>query len=959
MLHVWLFGNPRFRYDGVTSSFKAPPRAISLFAYLLLGGEQTRSALANVFWRDLPEDQAGKKLRSHLWYIRGSGLPERVADWLVADRHTVRWHPLEPVWVDVTDYRPLAADPRTAEAAAELYGRGLLADIDDDWLRPLRADLRERQIGLLCTMAERARHDGDAAAAAGYARRALDIDPHREGALRILVGAVADGGNRAAALEIYRDFATRLQADLGLEPSAESVAAYEAALHDAIPSGRPKHNLPAPVTTFHGRERDVEKLKADLATRRVVSVIGTPGIGKTRLALETARGMVHRYPDGVWFIDLAPLAEADSIWATVATALGLGYSTESAVLAALRDACTLLILDNCEHVTRSAESVAATIVARCESVSLLATSREALRTDGERVVRLAPLESPGLGVATTPTHAELERYSSVQLFMDRASDALGAPMPLDHASSRGALVRILARLDGIPLAIELVAAQMDSFGVETLADELDGRFLLAATRSRNGPERQRTLHGTLDWSYALLDERERRTFRSLGIFVGTWSLKSAKAVLADADAGDQSTATAVAMLVRKSLVVVAERTGDVRYRLLEPMRSYAIERLRESGGYDGIARRHADHFAMLADDGEENSPHRKDLQPDLDNFRAALRWSITERHDAVLGARLVGSLLWLFTVDALLAEGVRWCEAAIGRLGPNAEPTQVAPVLLTLAGVRFLMTGAPGAAEAAVSDATDAVELLRGVNDPKMSARALCTLGYALNLLGRQAGVLVAATEALKLARRCGDARRAAQALHLIADNTDPSEVARRRELITEALLGYQAAGHETGEASALGTLSELEYDCGNFAEARRYAMEAYAKLRATGRHPLLAIGFYSLALGDTAAARAASRESLESSAKIGALQHLSAAVQCLSGVALSEGNPAQAARLLGASEAMIAASGCPRYSVQESEFGRELARLRERLAPAELEARRNEGRAWSVGHALGEALSV
>lgn len=960
MLQVWLLGHPRFRYDGVTSGFKAPPRAISLFAYLLVRGEQSRSGLANVFWSDLPEVQAGKKLRSHLWYIRASGLPERAADWLVADRRTVRWDPAEPVWVDVMEYKNLAADARTAGQAAELYCGDFLAEIDDDWLRPIRVDLRERQIGLLCAMAERARDDGDVAAATAFARRALDIDPHREGALRVLVGAALDGGNRAAAIEIYRDFAYRLQADLGVEPSAETLAVYQAAVHDAaIANGRPKHNLPASVTTFHGREREVETLKADLATRRLISAIGTPGIGKTRLALETARGMLRRFPDGVWFIDLAPLAGTESIWATIATTLGLGDSTDHAVLTALHDARALVILDNCEHVTHSAAEVAANIIRRCENVSLLATSREALRTEGERILRLAPLESPSLGFATMPTPAELERYSSVQLFVDRASDALGAPMLLHDEGSRGALVRILARLDGIPLAIELVAAQMDSFGVETLADEFDGRFLLSATRSRTGPERQRTLHGTLDWSYALLNEQERRTLRWLGIFVGTWSMKSAKAILAGADADEQSIAAAVAMLVRKSMVVVAERSGEARYRLLEPTRAYAIELLRESAEYDAIARHHADHFVVLANDGEENSAHRKDLQPDLDNFRAALRWSIAEGHDAVVGAHLIGSLLWLFTSDTLLAEGVRWCETAMARLGPDPEPTHVAPVLLTLAGLRFLMTGASGAAEAAVSAATGAVELLRGVDDARMSARALCTLGYALNLLGRQAEVRAAASEALELARRCGDMRRAAQALHLIADNTDPSEVAQRRELIAQALHAYQAAGHDTGEASALGTLSELEYDCGNFAEARRHAMDAYAKLRATGRHPLLAIAFYSLALGDTAAAREASRESLESSMKIGALQHLSAAVQCLSGVALAEGNPVQAARLLGASEAMLAASGCPRYSVQESEYDRELARLREGFAPAELAAYRNEGRAWSAGHALGEALSV
>jgi predicted ATPase/DNA-binding SARP family transcriptional activator len=956
MLQVWLLGSPRFRADARVANFAAPPRAVSLLAYLLVRGEQSRSALTGIFWRGLPEAEAAKKLRSHLWYIRASGLPDSVTQWLVADRRTVRWQPTEPVWVDVVEYESLAADPQAAERAVELYGGDFLAGIDDQWLRPVRSALRERQAGLLSLIAERARRSGDPAKAAEYARRALDIDPHREDALRALVGAVGDSGNRASAAEAYREFAQRLLTDLGVEPAAETTAVYRSVLGVG---GEAAHNLPAAVTSFQGRERDVEMLQATLAERRLVSVVGTAGIGKTRLALEAARGVVRRYADGVWFVDLAPLAGGEAIWTSIAATLRLSDADDRSVTSALRHARALLILDNCEHVASAAAEVAGNIVSRCENVSLLATSREALRIDGERILHVAPLESPSLESATVPTASELERYPTVQLFLDRAADTLGAAPILDDEGSRRALVRILEWLDGIPLAIELVAAQMESFSFESLARELDGRFLLSATRSRTAPERQRTLQAALDWSYALLSESERRTLRSLGAFVGTWSMESAKQVLAAKGVDGQSIAASVALLVRKSMVTVADRSALARYRLLEPVRAYAIERLREAGEHDVVARRHAVHFAELARDGDDNPPRRQSLQADLDNFRAALRWTIADGRDAAVGSGLIGSLYWLFAVDALMVEGVRWCVAAAAALGRNPEPLQVVPVLLTMSGLHYLMHGAKGSAEASVAAATTAVERLRGVDDSKLQARALCTLACALDFVGRSSEAHAAASEALAFARACGATRRVAQALHVMADTADRSEVEYRRNLIGEALSAYRAAGHELGEGTALGSLSELEYGCGNLAEARRCALEARAKFGSLGRIPLLAIASYSLSLGDMEGARAAARESLASSAKVGALQHVSAAVQTLAAVALALGDPKQAARLLGASEAVLVASQCPRFYVQQQEYDATLTRLREALSPTELEARRSEGRTWSFSHVVGEAQSA
>jgi DNA-binding SARP family transcriptional activator len=365
MLQVWLLGRPRFRWNGETVELKAPSRAISLLAYLLLRGEQSRAALATAFWGDLPPDRAGKKLRSHLWYLRESGLPEHVADWLVADRRTLRWDPSGPVWIDVHEYERLAADPLTREQALELYAGDFLEGIDDEWVCSRRARLRQRQADMLCLCAERARDDGEPGTAVAYARRALDVDPYREEALLTLMRALDGAGNRASALEAYRAFAQRLRTGLGTEPSAQTAAAHAAIVAGAgIPHGRSPHNLPAGLTSFHGREHEIEALRTYLGERRLVTVVGLAGIGKTRLAVETARGLVQHYADGVWFVDLAPLAQAESIWATIATTLGLGDSDDRAVIEALRNANALLIIDNCEHVAKAVAGVAALITSR-------------------------------------------------------------------------------------------------------------------------------------------------------------------------------------------------------------------------------------------------------------------------------------------------------------------------------------------------------------------------------------------------------------------------------------------------------------------------------------------------------------------------------------------------------------------------------------------------------------------
>ena len=354
------------------------------------------------------------------------------------------------------------------------------------------------------------------------------------------------------------------------------------------------NNLPAQLTRLIGRADIFESLTAQLPRHRLMTIVGPGGIGKTSVALAVAEGLLATYEQGVWLVDLASLSERDLVASAVATVLGLHVSAHNALpnlVAGLRDKELLLVLDNCEHAIDAAAGLVARLLKGTGRVSILATSREPLRTESERVYRLPPLPHPP--ASSTLTAAEALAYPAVQLFVERAAASLDE-FELSDADAPFA-GDICRKLDGLPLAIEFAAARVEALGVPSLAAHLDDSLALLTTGRRTSPPRHRTLNATLDWSYQLLSEDERWVLRCLSIFTGSFTLEAAGAVVADADHPNAEVIEQVAELIAKSLVVAEVNDAEPRLRLLETTHAYALNKLIESGDRQQLFRRYAEY----------------------------------------------------------------------------------------------------------------------------------------------------------------------------------------------------------------------------------------------------------------------------------------------------------------------------------------------------------------------------
>ena len=421
-------------------------------------------------------------------------------------------------------------------------------------------------------------------------------------------------------------------------------------------------NLPTELTTFIGRESELEELAALVRRSPLVTVVGTAGCGKTRLAVEAAARQAGQFRDGVWLVELAPLSQSGLIADAVAAAVGLRPGREARELEALVDSLAtreaLIVLDNCDHLVAACAHLAETLLRACPQLQMLATSREPLAVSGEVVWRLPPLTLPEPGRPDTP--AELLRSESIRLFVDRA----GAAQPGFALNARNAadVALICHSLDGVPLAIELAAASVGSLPPGEIGRRLGESFRLLRQERRTAEPRRQTLEGALDWSYRLLDADEAALLRRLAVFAGTFDLAAVESVCGNEDVVD-----VLGRLVRKSLVVAEEIQGESRYRLLEMIRQYARERLAEADETATLAEQHARWYGELPEragpPGTESRLRLLDLEPD--NLRAALGWLLA--HDPAAALRLADSLGDWWMMRGRLVEGREWLEAAVER----------------------------------------------------------------------------------------------------------------------------------------------------------------------------------------------------------------------------------------------------------------------------------------------------
>ena len=506
-------------------------------------------------------------------------------------------------------------------------------------------------------------------------------------------------------------------------------------------------NLPASVSELIGREPEIRDVIGLVERHRLVTLTGVGGTGKTRLGLEVASRLVSAFADGVFLADLAPVFAPDLVPITVAAALNLplvadGVSAER-IGAALGTKRLLLVLDNCEHLLDAAARIAQAVLSQSPGVSVLTTSREVLRADGEHVYRVPPLALPPDDAATE----DILRHDAVQLFVTRAV----AAEPLFAPDSRiAATVAVICRrLDGMPLAIELAAARVPSLGVAGIAARLDDRFALLTSGTRTALPRHQTLRATLDWSYDLLSERERVTLRRLAVFAGSFVLDAAIEVAAGLGLSAVDISDALGNLVTKSLVSTEIR-GSTHYRLLETTRAYAVAKLIATGEFDRFARRHAGYYGAVCARFErwETSPPSDWMAVygrQIENIRLALDWAFSPTGDVAVGVSLTAAAVPLWTHLSLMTETRARVEQAIAHLGPEVpvNPRRDMQLFLGL-GMAMLHTGGVGSTTM-VDALTKALELAESLEDHDYRLRAMYALYVYRLVTGDYRGALALA----------------------------------------------------------------------------------------------------------------------------------------------------------------------------------------------------------------------
>jgi len=512
-------------------------------------------------------------------------------------------------------------------------------------------------------------------------------------------------------------------------------------------------HLPVLFTSFVGREAELNDVRQILADNRFVTLTGAGGVGKTRLAVQIAAAIAGGFGDGVWLVDLAPITDPDLVPVEVIRALGLpdapARSTMDTLLRFVGDRRMLLVLDNCEHLLDACAALVIGLQGACPAVTVVATSREPIGVAGEVSWRVPSLSLAG---------------EAIELFTDRARHVRPDFRLTDDNAATAA--EICRRLDGVPLAIELAAARVRVLSLTEIRDGLHDRFRLLTGGARTAVRRQQTLRASVDWSHALLTEPERVLFARLAVFMGGFDLDAAEAVAGGDDVARYHVLDLLTLLVDKSLVVAESANGPTRYRLLETMRQYALEKLGESEQADAVRTRHRDHYtamAALLDTPAHNGLEQRLQQTDteIDNLRAAFTWS-RENSDTEGASQLASSLWQLWVARGRIREGLAWFDAVLA--DQNADPAQVAPAVRARALADKSVLDAYTGVTASMEHACEAVAIAREVDNPALLARALAACGGVALYDPEVARPYLA--EAIAVARSIDDSWRLGQILH-------------------------------------------------------------------------------------------------------------------------------------------------------------------------------------------------
>jgi predicted ATPase/DNA-binding SARP family transcriptional activator len=937
-LRVRLFGRVRIGRGG--DEISLPTRkAELLLAYLLLHpGPRSRERTAALFWGDSSDSSARASLRNCLSTLRR----EIDRDLLKTDRDTVEVASDFAVWVDALELRSQATryledpSPRPDRVQVDLYENDLLVDFYDDWVITQREELRTLYLDSLLELAQQLRSASDYDLARRFSALVIDHDPPNERAHRCLMFCHVALGNRDAALRQFEACRTALREELDVSPSEATKRLHQwiqNAPFERTPVDASATNLPIPATSFVGREEEMATVKGRLASERLVTLTGAGGSGKTRLAIQVATDLLDAFDDGVWWVELGSLTDGELLPWTVAKALGVPEVQDEPITDTLARFVgarnLLLVLDNCEHLIGACARLTEHLLGRARDLRVLATSRELLGIDGESVQRVRGLSSPRHG--RSPLADELLDYGAVRLFVGRATSFDPGFVLTDENASH--VAGICARLEGLPLAIELAAARVRALSVEDMAGRIDDAFELLGDSRRTAPPRHRTLHAAVAWSYDLLSDDEALLFRRLSVFVGGWTLAAAETVCSGAGLAPTSVTRLLAQLVDKSLVEIQSRGDERRYRMLETIRAYSCERLADSGEIVRLRDRHLDHYRELA---EAADPHLGYFLPnaevdawtpriraDFENVRTAVEWSLDhpEDSDATVedGLQIGGNLHWFWFAEGRFAEGHSWLLRTLESAGD--QPPDARALGLLTAGYLACWQGDFASARPHLDGARVHFAQLR---DDRGTAFALHGLGFAAMGQGELGEALTLLEESRKHAEEVGDAWLLSFAHHFVG--------------IVLAYMGdYEAAASHFDEGN--GHLAQM----GGHRQGLAFSLFHYARIaRLTGDH---------------ADARSRLERALTLFREANDLRGIGYVLAGLAVLATAEGDLPRAARLFGTTESIQSVLGSFLETPLQMEYDEHLASTRTELDDKAFSAARSDGIKMTVDQAIGYAI--
>ncbi len=971
--------------------------------------EVARDWLAGTLWPDSLEAQALSNLRRTLTDLR------RALGAASARLTSPTTHTLSLLLIE-TECDLLAFDaalkethPTAWRKAVALYSGPLLADSYEAWLGADRAARQEGYLHALERLALHAREQSDWREAAHFLRLAIAVDPLRESLYALLMDALAQGGDHAEAIQVYRTLRLRLhEAFANADPAPEITALYRRLRTEtqqrpatplperspAAPTPDFPHNLPRRITAFVGREQERIALESCLCTARLVTLTGTGGIGKTRLALEVAEEQGRAFPEGVWLVELAAVTDPALLLPTVAGILGLreeiGKPILQTVQSSLRSKRLLLVLDNCEHLLTACAPFADALLRECPQVRILATSRQALGVMGEVVWQVPSLPLPPAEIleAGEQSVERLLGYASSQLFVARAQAVM--PTFVLTVAEAPSVAQICRRLDGIPLALELAAARLRSLSSTQIADRLDDSFRLLTQGDRAALPRQQTLRALIDWSYERLSDSEALLFHRLSIFAGGWTLEACEQVCAGEGLEADDILDLLTLLVEKSLVLAEPHGQARRYRMLETLRQYAAEKLTVEGATRRVAERHR-HWCVALVEREETllrgpeqteSLHRTETE--LENLRSALNLS----GGGVERLRIAAALGGFWYIRGYLREGREWLKRALAE-NPEAPLPLRTQAMKAMGDLCWAMADYP---EAWALHQANLI-LLKEQGDAKGLAYTLHSLGLTLYHQGENAHACVYYEQSLEQVRQLDDQR----ALGIILTNLaiaqkDRGEYAKAQQALLEAetllriegnlrglggnlhsqaviakrsndyatakaqlaecLTLYTEIQDRHGMASTRHTQGEVAYYEGDYVTARAcydLALPVFEELGAKRyvAGTLCNLGELMCALGDFAASRNYHRRSLQLEREAHNQGGILVSLMGIATLEQASGQPERAARLYGAVMTHFERFGTPLPPNSQSDYEAHIRTLSAEIGETEF------ARLWSEGVAL------